>query len=470
MNLRRADVTELICAALSAAMFYLSQGLANAWPLTWFAPVPLLWLAFGSTPAWRLLAVSFVAYLIGQIYIAQCYVGAPLMSLLSLLGLRPILFPLSILFARLIHRRLSPLPTLLAFPASWTAMEFGAGLLSPHGSFGSIAYSQVSVPVVLQSASLFGMYSITFVLSLFAAGLALAVRDRRAALTAASVVAAVCMVDLLFAATRLFRQQPEIVRVAAMGSVTPADGTDSLASDRQTSSIYASSLDDLARRGATLIVTSEESLTTRHAWSAEVFAPLTAVSRARGTEIVAGVLQREPAGDIAVAFEPDGHHSVYAKRHRLMPFEAKFPPGTAPGLLGEGKAMVICKDMDFPDTIRKDAHAGLRLMAVPAWDSDVDAWIHARMAVLRGVENGFAVARAANHGLLTASDANGRLIAQKVARPDQMDWILADLPLGPGGQLSIPGSAMCFPGPPWGSRCCYASYACWGEPKGLQRR
>jgi len=136
-----------------------------------------------------------------------------------------------------------------------------------------------------------------------------------------------------------------------------------------------------------------------------------------------------------VAFEPDGHNSVYAKCHRLMPFEAKFPPGTAPGLLGEGEAMVICKDMDFPDTIRKDAHAGLRLMAVPAWDSDADAWIHARMAVLRGVENGFAVARAASHGLLTASDANGRLIAQKVARPEQMDWILADLPLGPGPTL-----------------------------------
>ena len=49
--------------------------------------------------------------------------------------------------------------------------------------------------------------------------------------------------------------------------------------------------------------------------------------------------------------------------------------------------MAICKDMDFPDTIRNDSHAGLRLMAVPAWDSDVDAWLHARMAVLRGVEN-----------------------------------------------------------------------------------
>jgi len=416
-------------------MFYLSQGPANAWPLAWLAPVPLLWLAFGSTPAWRLLAVSFLAFLIGQVYIAQCYVGAPLMSLMSLLGLRPILFPLGILFARLIHGRLPPLASVLAFPACWTAMEFAAGLFSPHGSFGSIAYSQVSTPIVLQSASLFGMYSITFVLSLFASSLALTLRDRRAILTAASVGAAVCIVELLFAATRLVPQPLEVVRVAAVGSPAGGDGTDSLASDRQISSVYASSLDDLARRGARLIVTPEESLTTRRAWTAEALAPLTAVSQATGAEIVAGVLQRAPDGDIAVALEPDGHDSVYAKRHRLMPFEARFPPGTTPGLLGEGKAMAICKDMDFPDTIRKDAHAGLRMMAVPAWDSDADAWIHARMAVMRGVENGFAVVRAANHGLLTASDSRGRLIAQKVARPHQMDSILADLPVGPGPTL-----------------------------------
>jgi apolipoprotein N-acyltransferase len=458
---------ELICTALSAVMFYLSQGPANAWPLTWLAPVPLLWLAFGNTPAWRLLAVSFLAYLIGQVYIAQCYVGAPLLSLLSLLGLRPILFPLCILFARLLHRRLSLLPTLLAFPAGWTVMEFVAGLLSPHGSFGSVAYSEVSVPIVLQSASLFGMYSITFVLSLVASSLALAIRDRRVRLTAASVAAAICMVDLLFGATRLVAQQPEVVRVAAVGPLTQADGTDSLASDRQTSSVYASTLDALARRGARLIVTPEESLTTRRAWSAEALAPLTAVSQTTGAEIVAGVLQREPAGDIAVAFEPDGQTSVYAKRHRLMPFEAKFPPGTVPGLLGEGKAMAICKDMDFPDTIRNDAHAGLRLMMVPAWDSDIDAWIHARMAVLRGVENGFAVARAANHGLLSASDAYGRVIAQKVVGPDQIDWILSDLPLGPGLTLYTRiGNVF-----PWATLglTLLLSVGLWAELKGLQR-
>jgi apolipoprotein N-acyltransferase len=136
-----------------------------------------------------------------------------------------------------------------------------------------------------------------------------------------------------------------------------------------------------------------------------------------------------------VAFDPDGRASVYAKRHLLMPIESRFTPGTAPGLLGGGRAMAICKDMDFPETIRQDARTGLRLMAVPEWDFGADGWIHDRMTVMRGVENGFAVVRAASLGLLSASDAQGRLIAEKTVDPDRMDWILADLPLGPGPTL-----------------------------------
>ena len=141
-----------------------------------------------------------------------------------------------------------------------------------------------------------------------------------------------------------------------------------------------------------------------------------------------------------------------------MPFEAKFPRGTAPGLLGEGKAMAICKDMDFPDTIRNDAHVGLRLMAVPAWDSGVDAWIHARMAVLRAVlrtdspSHAQPIMVSLPRATLTAGNrAKGR------RTPDQIDWILSDLSAGTRGLLYIPGSAMCFPGPAWGSRCYCAS-------------
>lgn len=54
---------------------------------------------------------------------------------------------------------------------------------------------------------------------------------------------------------------------------------------------------------------------------------------------------------------------------------------------------------------------------------------------MRGVENGFAIVRAADEGLLTVSDAEGRLIAQKTAASSGMTVLIASLPLGPGPTL-----------------------------------
>lgn len=51
-------------------------------------------------------------------------------------------------------------------------------------------------------------------------------------------------------------------------------------------------------------------------------------------------------------------------------------------------------------------------MLVPAIDFDVDRTFHGHMAIMRGVESGFAVARSARRGFLTVSDDRGRILAQ----------------------------------------------------------
>jgi len=52
-----------------------------------------------------------------------------------------------------------------------------------------------------------------------------------------------------------------------------------------------------------------------------------------------------------------------------------------------------------------------------AWDFNLDRWLHARMAVLRSVENGFALARSARNGLLTLNDNRGRILAGAATVP-----------------------------------------------------
>jgi apolipoprotein N-acyltransferase len=74
-------------------------------------------------------------------------------------------------------------------------------------------------------------------------------------------------------------------------------------------------------------------------------------------------------------------------------------------------------------------------MIVPADDFGRDQWIHARMAIMRGVENGFALLRAAFDGLETISDAQGRVLASASTARAGMVAVQADVPLGPGPSL-----------------------------------
>ena len=55
------------------------------------------------------------------------------------------------------------------------------------------------------------------------------------------------------------------------------------------------------------------------------------------------------------------------------------------------------------------------------------------MAVLRGVEGGYAVARSAANGLLTVSDARGRILAERSSSDSADVLLFAIVPIGPGG-------------------------------------
>jgi apolipoprotein N-acyltransferase len=267
----------------------------------------------------------------------------------------------------------------------------------------------------------------------------MALSGRKGSWVAAALGVAICALDAAFGFARLAEPEPDTIRVAALSDVKAMIATyraDTLQSAVGLSEHYARAVRAAAAQGARFIVIPEGGLIVKRPWRDAVFAPLIAASRDTGAQVVAGALERSPPGDLAFSFNPDGSTSGYAKRHLMPVLEAQFTPGTAPGPIGNARAVAICKDMDFPRTIRDDSQSGVRLMAVPSEDFVYDAWVHGRVALMRGVENGFAIVRSAYQGLLTASDSRGRLIASKTARADAgMSTIVADLPLGPGPTL-----------------------------------
>src|SRR5438552_17348135 len=61
----------------------------------------------------------------------------------------------------------------------------------------------------------------------------------------------------------------------------------------------------------------------------------------------------------------------------------------------------------------------------------------ARLAIVRGVEDGFAVARAAKQGLVTLSDSYGHVIALSANAKSRMVSLVGDLPRGPGNTVYL---------------------------------
>ena len=97
-----------------------------------------------------------------------------------------------------------------------------------------------------------------------------------------------------------------------------------------------------------------------------------------------------------------------------MGSEAPFlPPGhnelatldTPFGRLG----LVICHDLDFADFVAQAGRKNVDLMLVPSADWDAIADLHAKMGVMRAVENGFWLLRPAHDGLTVIASPDGHV-------------------------------------------------------------
>jgi apolipoprotein N-acyltransferase len=117
--------------------------------------------------------------------------------------------------------------------------------------------------------------------------------------------------------------------------------------------------------------------------------------------------------------------------HAAPPFESKFKPGTNLTFLrepSESWGVAICKDMDFAPLSRQYGKAGAGLLLVPAWDFVLDRWQHGHIAIMRGVEDGFSIVRAAKQGYLTVSDDRGHILAETQSDSAPFATLMANVP------------------------------------------
>jgi len=197
---------------------------------------------------------------------------------------------------------------------------------------------------------------------------------------------------------------------------------------------YADQAQKLAAQGATVIVIPEKIAVVRESDLPDLDGLFSAVAAKTGASIVVGVIHPTPGAkwNEARLYFPDGRIQTYEKEHMVPSFESSFTRGTDRVEWQEPSGrwgIVICKDMDFPRLSREYGNDGTALMLVPAWDFKMDGWLHGRMAILRGVESGFGIARAPKEGILSVSDDRGRVLAERETNSAPFAALVAAVPV-----------------------------------------
>jgi len=418
-------VAAAACLAVSAALFFFGTGLAPAWPCTWLAAVPVLWMA-PRVSGKLAFPVSAAAYALGGLNEWRySRMVIPAWLFVSLLLFSAALFGLGVLLfrGRMVRGRFRQ--AVVVFPAFWVTVDYLVSIISVHGTFGDIGYSQMNFLPIVQIASVTGIWGISFCMFLFAAAAAMLFSAGPAPpKIRVAVAAAIFLVCVFVYGTWRLAATPGDSPTVKTALLAGTAGDDAFAgTPEQLQRIlgrYAGQMKALASQGIQLFVIPEHTGPVTDASQPEADALLRQVAQETGADVAVGIQRISPdvARNQERLYSPDGAIVVYNKHHLLPPFENRFKPDTKRSVVTQpsGKwGIEICKDMDFPRLSREYSGDGIGLLIVSAADFVTDGWLHGRMAVLRGVESGFSVARSANRGILTSTDDRGRVLAEQDA-------------------------------------------------------
>jgi apolipoprotein N-acyltransferase len=456
------------------SLLWLGLGLVATWfsAPAWTQPLAP-WLAgifmlrfFRTQPLWRAILLQWPSATLGFIP-APASFAIVAMIIAGLIGLTPYL----------LDRWAAPyLPTALrtlVFPIACVSLDY-AFSFAVTGTISSIAYTQFSVGPLMQLAAVAGIWPIVFLINWTATVVNATWEQGRIWPGWRSPLGAwvgVMMLVLVAGGLRLALAQPgePNVKVAgiALDTLTLGEAT------------YTAQTGNTLDVPLTVDYTSPELQTVMTSFGAffqnpddPTFAPVRAeierlnnelfnLSRREaqaGAQIVAWseanayVLKRDEPAFIArgqqlardegiyllmamVTLTP-GQDKIENKVVTIDPqgqiaatyFKNKLPPGEN-SVQGDGiipvidtpygrLAAVICYDMDSPDFIRQLGRQDVDLVIAGSGDWKAIMPWHAHVAVVRSIENGFALVRPVRNGLLVHADRYGRII-------DSLDYFTA---------------------------------------------
>ena len=414
------------------------------WWLTWFSSIPILLVAPRLSGCMAFI-VAVGTHLIGDLNTWQylSFIPPPVHVLLILVP--ACAFAVGIVLYRACLLRGAILPAWASLPAVWVAFEYVLAETSPNGTFGSLAYTQMNCLPIIQLASLAGCWIIAFCPLLFSTALAILIGNRGSVGSRKAIVLSTATMLACAFGFGFWRLHTPIsgssIRIGLLASDLPENlvvhgDEESLALFKR----YSGKVKSLAGQGAKVIVMPE------HLGDLDDKSPggntprvdvmFSTVARQNKVYLVVGVdhaISNTVLLNQARIYSPDGKVAATYDKHHLIPgFESpRFAVGTSRTVLKQTDGtwgIAICKDMDFPALSREYSKDGIGLLLVPAYDFVVDGWLHGRMAILRGVEGGFSIARAPKAGLMTLTDDRGRIVAERASDSASFAILTAEIP------------------------------------------
>lgn len=341
--------------------------------------------------------------------------------------------------------------SLFLAPVVWIVLEWVHTQTWAGVPWSKLALGQVKARVLIQSSSLFGPYFVSFIMILFASFLAYAfvsVRrgDKRMTYIMIALAAVMFSCNVLYGAVRINNYDPEgdTVRVAAIqGNI---DSKEKWSNDLSISvSAYDRLTEKAAEDGAKLIVWPETAIPTTAAETKSIKDNIEELSRKTDSVLLVGTFgtdeNEDKLANSIMEVDPGQGFTgeVYVKR-RLVPFGefvpmrdfimTLVPPLNELTIIGDDIAAgngaqiietkygnvgaIICFDSIYESLARDSVAQGAQILCVStndSWFGDSSAvYEHNAHSVLRAIENGRYVVRAANTGISSVISPTGEMI------------------------------------------------------------
>ncbi|HEU5052649.1 MAG TPA: nitrilase-related carbon-nitrogen hydrolase [Hanamia sp.] len=427
---------------ISGACWFFSNGLhGDYWYVLWIAPVPVFLCSFYAT-AKETFFIAFISYLLGRLsWFSYLSTVATLVPAIIATIVLPLIFALVIVLFRSVVIKINSWYSVFAFPVFFTTYEWLLLTFSYDGSAASIAYSQANFLPIIQLASITGILGITFLVTFIPSAIAFAWRFRNKtkqllflSLTSLSILALV----FIYGFVRLSNSTSDTTTaglVALDEKTHKVDGKLNDTDELQHTKDYTKEINNLAAQGSKVVVLPERAINITREIDSATMEMLSNAARTNHVFIVTGYtnLINKKDRNSALVIDDNGNVlSNYNKRHLVKGFEDRFTPGKKIGLFtfdNDPAGVAICKDLDYPGYINQYGKSKIDVLCVPAWDFVVDDWLHSRMAILRGVENGFSEIRTARQGRLTISDPYGRVLAEASSSDGKAARLIGKVPL-----------------------------------------